>query len=301
MGEILVIGTSGLVGSRFVELHPNPAGLLTPGHQELDITNRQSVRDYFANNRPNVVVNFAAYTNVGEGEKQRGDKTGDCWKLNVEGVQNLLDCMTPSTFFVQISTDMVFSGSAQKPRPYSETDLPETESDKFTWYGYSKAEAERLVIAKLGEKSTILRLIYPVRATYDKKPDYLRKPLQSFDQGKLWPLFPDQRVSFGLIDETCLVLEKIIASRMTGIFHSGSSDTTNPYELVSYLLDRARGYKGELKTQSLDEFLKNPANSPVRYPKFGGLKVEETEKKLGIKFSTWKEIIDKLVAQDIVA
>ncbi len=294
MAKILVTGASGLVGSRFVELHPNPTELLIPGHQELDMTNRQSVTEYFAKNQPNVIVNFAAYTNVGEGEKQRGDKTGDCWKLNVEGVQNLLDCMTPSTFFVQISTDMVFPGSVDNPGPYGEDDRAETDSNKLTWYGFCKAEAERIATGH-----TILRLIYPVRAKFDKKLDYLRKPLQSFDQRKLWPLFTDQQVSFCFIDETCAVLEKIIDGKVKGIYHASSSDTTNPYELISYLLDKARGFKGELKTQSLDEFLKNPANSPVRYPKFGGLKVAETEKKLGIKFSTWKEIIDKLVAQGI--
>ena len=38
-------------------------------------------------------------------------------------------------------------------------------------------------------------------------------------------------------------------------------------------------------------------NSSVRYQKFGGLKVEETQKALGIKFSpSWHQVIDQIVA-----
>lgn len=289
--EILVTGASGLVGSRFVELHESKSELLTPTHEELDITNRQSVTDYFAAHQPEVVINFAAYTNVGEGEKQRGDKNGDCWKINVEGTRNLLELAGDK--LIQISTDMVFSGSKEDPGPYEESHPIETDSNKVTWYGWTKAEAERL------NPSTKLRLIYPVRAKYDLKLDYLRKPLQAFDQSKLWPLFTDQQVSFCFIDEACLALEKIIDTKAIGIFHASSSDLTNPFELYSYLFAKARNFHGDLKTHTLDEFLKNSANSPVRYPRFGGLKVEETEKKLGIKFSTWREIIDKLVAQGV--
>lgn len=291
MGEILVIGASGLVGSRFVELHPNPAELLTPGHEELDITNRQSVTDYFLKYQPDVVVNFAAYTNVGEGEKQRGNKTGGCWKLNVEGVQNLLRVMLPSTFFVQISTDYAFSGLTG---PYAEEDLPERDGSKVTWYGYTKAEAERLI-----KDQTILRVIYPVRAKFDKKLDYLRKPLKQYAEGKLLPLFTDQQVSITFIDEACIAIEKIIEKRLHGVFHASSRDVTSPLELISYLLLKARSEKGPLKSWSIEEFFATGA-SPVRYPKFSGLKVEKTEELLGMKFSTWREIIDKLVAQGIV-
>lgn len=294
MKKVLVTGASGLVGSRFVELYSSKYKLLTPEYPAFDLLDKTSLQKYLDENKPEAIINFAAYTNVGEGEKQRSDKSGDCWRINVEGVKNLLDTKGKDTFFVQISTDTVFSGFLENPGPYTEDDLPETDSNKLTWYGYTKAEAERL-----SKSHTILRLNYPVRSRFDQKLDYLRKHLQSFDQGKLWPLFIDQQISICFIDEACAALEKIIDSKAFGILHASSFDMTNPLELVSYFLEKVRGYKGNLKTQALDDFLKNPVNSPVRYPKLSGLKVEETEKKLGIKFSTWREIIDKLVAQGI--
>lgn len=286
--KILVIGTSGLVGSRFVELSKYRDSLILPNKKELNITQSNlNLQD------ADVVINFAAYTNVSEGENQRNDKNGLCWKLNVDGVQNILNALKDDTFFVQISTDMVFPGSSEKPGPYSENDLPGTDSNKLTWYGFTKAEGERLC-----QNHTILRLIYPVRAKHDLKLDYLRKPLKLFDEGKLYPMFTDQQVSFAFIDEICVALDKIIEKRAKRVFHSSSCDLTNPFELYTYLIKKARGGDNAVKPCLLSGFLKTVGN-PVRYPKFGGLKVEKTEKELGIKYSSWREIIDKLVEQGI--
>ncbi len=63
-------------------------------------------------------------------------------------------------------------------------------------------------------------------------------------------------------------------------------------------LEKARGAKDVVKPTFLADFLKT-APSPVRYLMFGGLKVEKTQKELGIKFSTWREIVDKLVEQRV--
>jgi dTDP-4-dehydrorhamnose reductase len=125
------------------------------------------------------------------------------------------------------------------------------------------------------------------------KLDYLRKPLSLYDEGKLYPMFTDQQVSIAFVDEVAMALEKIIDGNFKGIFHASSRDTSTPFELVSYMIEKARGKKDAVTGVSIDDFLKGVDN-PVRYPKFGGLKVEKTEKELGIKFSTWKQIVDKL-------
>ncbi len=115
-----------------------------------------------------------------------------------------------------------------------------------------------------------------------------------FDDGKLYPTFTDQQVSITFIDEACQALEKIITQKLNGVFHASSADLTTPYEIYKYLINKCRDKDFSPQTSSIDTM-----TNPVRYPKFGGLKVEETEKKLGIKFSTWKEVVDKLVAQGI--
>lgn len=296
MKRVFVTGASGLVGSRFVELYSSKYEIIAPNYPEFDLTDSGKVEDTIRNSGPDVIINFAAYTNVSEAENQRDDENGDCWKINIKGVKNLLGTAISIRHFIHISTDMVFPGSSENPGPYTESNAPEADSKKLTWYGFTKAEAERIVTKTLGKNQTILRLIYPVRAKHEAKLDYLRKPLSLFDQGKLYPLFNDQQVTITFIDEACLVLEKIIEGKVFGTFHASTPDTSTPYELVNYLIEKARGVKGAVKAASLDEFLKSSGSSPVRYPKYGGLRVEETEGVLGLKFSPWRKVIETLVA-----
>jgi dTDP-4-dehydrorhamnose reductase len=291
---IYVTGSKGMVGSRFLELTSKKYKILSPEIDELDITNKDAVDSYFDKERPDYLIHLAAFTDVGAAEKERGDKNGMCWKINVEGTKNLAYASEKfGTFMVYISTDMVFPGSKEKPGPYKEDDKPEKNPDKVTWYGYTKGQGEKAVIETLQDRCAILRIIYPVRAKFDQKLDYIRKPLSLFDDGKLYPMFTDQQVSITFIDEIVQALEKIVSTRKSGIFHASSSDTTTPYELISYVIKKARGVDNAVQKSSLKEFLKK-ADSPVRYPMYGGLKTERTEKEMGIRFSTWRGIVDRV-------
>jgi len=294
MKKVYITGSRGMVGSRFLELLSKDLVPLTPEIDKLDITNKTSVDSFFESEKPDVTLHFAAFTDVGGAESQRGDKNGSCWKINVEGSVNLAKaCKKYGSHMIHISTDYCFSGSSEDPGPYSEDCSIETDEKRLTWYGFTKTEAEREVTKILGKDFSIVRLIYPVRGKFDAKLDYIRKPLSLFDQGKLYPLFTDQQVSITFIDEACQAINKIIEGKIYGIFHASTPDTTTPYELISYVVEKTRRVKDAVKPSSLDDFLKTVDN-PVRYPKFGGLRVEETEKKLGIKLSSWREVVDKL-------
>ena len=289
------------MGSRFVEISKLKNELHSPKEIEMDILNSFQVKAIVNSFDFGTIVNFAAYTNVNEAEEQRGSKDGDCWKVNVEGVRNLVDAVKNSNKkmrFVQISTDNVFSGGDDDPGPYSEDHKPETDQSKVTWYGFTKKKAEEIALG-LGENASVLRITYPVRVEFGAKLDYLRKSLKLFDEGKLYPLFDNQMLSTTFIDEACRALDMIITKGHGEIFHAASSDTTTPYELITYMLKMTGRETGSVKKVKLEEFLTKTGHSPVRYPKFGGLKVEKTEKELGMKFSTWKQVVQKLVAQGL--
>jgi dTDP-4-dehydrorhamnose reductase len=307
--KVYVTGSAGLVGSRFVELFSSDYDFLTPEIGELSILDYKSLDDFFEKSKFSAVVNFAAFTDVSAAENERDNKEGNCFKVNVLGVENLAKlCKKYKRFLIHISTDMVFPGSRDYPGPYPEDSIPESDSKRLTWYGFTKAEAERVIESILGEDAVILRIIYPVRAKFEGKLDYLRKPLKLFDEGKLYPMFNDQQVSIAFIDEVSEAINIILKKGVRGVFHASSCDITTPYDSVSYLIEKARGVKGAVIPSSIYDFIKeqkeaNPDNPfvEVRYPIYGGLKVEKTEKTLGINFSSWKGIIDKLVSSRIRA
>lgn len=290
--KVMVTGADGLVGSRFIELAKD-FDFITPDQSQLDLTDESSVKDFVQKENPDWIINFAAVTDVNAAELQTGDENASAWKVNVEGVQNLLTAFK-SKNFIQISTDMVFPGDLSQPGPYEETDSPPETNEKLTWYGWTKNRAEKLVKERGG---TILRIIYPVRSHFDKKLDYIRGALKKFAEGKMYPLFSDQQICIAFIDEIATTLSKIIETDSHGVFHC-ASDTTTPYELISFVLDQLGEDSSVVKSASITEFLKTQTN-PNRYPVWGGLKTKITEENLETHCSTWQTIVEYLIGQGL--
>jgi dTDP-4-dehydrorhamnose reductase len=289
---ILITGASGLVGSRFIELAKDYK-LSTPDLPDFDLTDKECVKEVIEKINPEWIVNFAAFTDVNSAENQTGDRGGLAWKINVEGVKNLIDAF-PSKKIIQISTDMVFPGNIDYPGPYAENDKTPNTNDSLTWYGWTKNQAEKIVLDYGG---TVLRIIYPVRAHFDQKPDYIRGALMKYSEGKMYPLFDDQQICIAFVDEVAETLKKIIDSNNMGIFHC-SSDTTTPYELISYVVDQLGGDASKIKSASIQSFLATQTNKS-RYPVYGGLKTVKTEERLDLHFSTWQTVVEKLIAQGL--
>src|SRR3990167_4169233 len=110
-----VIGSSSMVASRFCDLSKNHFNLVEgdlSGKIAVDITQEKSVSDFFKNHKFDWILLFAAFTDVDEAEKQRDNKNGLCWKINVDGVKNVVsECKKNKKNMLFISTDFVFDGS----------------------------------------------------------------------------------------------------------------------------------------------------------------------------------------------
>ena len=290
--SILVTGASGLVGSDFVD-HSLNYQIFTPEYPEFDLSDPECVRRTIEKYHPEWVINFAAFTDVNAAEEQTGDIQGTVWKTNVEGVENLVTAF-PSNKIIQISTDMVFEGNLQNPGPYAESDKTPDSPEKLTWYGWSKNRAEKLVLHQGG---TVLRIIYPVRANFPNKLDYIRAALDKYRSGKMYPLFDDQQICIAFISEVTETLQKIITTNSHGVFHA-ASDTTTPYELITFVVDQLGGDSSVIKSAHIQNFLATQKN-PNRYPVYGGLKTIITEEKLDLHFSTWQTVVEKLIGQGL--
>ena len=293
----MVLGGSGLIGSRFVEL-VSAEKQVVPKEEELDITDPKALEDFFDRHQDDfdVVINFAACTDVDGAEKERGDETGVVWKVNVIGAENLARAAQKhGKFLIQISTDFVFPGTEENPGPYSEEVEPPENMEAIGWYGWTKLMAEKK-IKEAGGNSAIVRLAYPFRAApYELKLDFARSILKLFDEGRLYPMFADQQLTPVFIDDLVIALEKIGELKKPGVYHLVTTDVTSPFEFASYLLEKARGVKGIVKKGSMKEFLKVPGRTPR--PRLGGLDSKKTQQVLGMKFRTWKEAVDEFVKQ----
>jgi len=135
--KALVVGAGGQVGHELCCL-AWPAGCEVAAfdHRGLDITGRVAVAVAVAQERPDIVVNAAAYTAVDRAESEREA----AWAGNCTGPANLAAaCHAAAIPLIHISTDYVFDGS--KTGAYHEDDPVAP----LGVYGASKEAGERAV------------------------------------------------------------------------------------------------------------------------------------------------------------
>jgi dTDP-4-dehydrorhamnose reductase len=119
--KILVTGGSGGLGSQLQNSYP---GCLSPTRNDLDVTNKNQVIDYFDNHSIDLVIHTAAITSVRLCEEDREL----AWNTNVQGTKNLTSAAIQSKNnikFVYISTACVFDGHGEL---YKENDIPYPEN-----------------------------------------------------------------------------------------------------------------------------------------------------------------------------
>lgn len=288
---LAVIGSASMVGSRFCELSNQNFRIIQADlHAEIpiDITDIKSVRHFFLHNNFQCLILFSAFTDVDEAEKQRHDKKGLCWKINVEGVENVvLVCKEFKRKLLFISTDFVFDG---KNGPYSEDDPTGGDFNKISWYGITKIEAE-LIINKTLADFVIVRISYPYRGRYQKKDDFAKMILRRHKDNNLFPMFADQFFTPTFIDDLAPAIRLITGRNQIGIFHIASPQITTPHDFAKHLIST---FGGDQKKVDKGSIRKTELAAPRSVN--GGLRVEKI-KNLGFVPTDWKKGIQIIHSQ----
>ena len=149
--KIIVTGCRGQLGTEIIkqlregrsELGPIPEKLVSAtvipvDLPELDITNYKMVDDFIRRQRPDVIINCAAFTNVDGCEVNHAT----AFKANAIGPRNLAQAATKTgARLVHVSTDYVFSGRENGGIPQDEATIP----GPISAYGSTKLMGEKYV------------------------------------------------------------------------------------------------------------------------------------------------------------
>lgn len=137
--RLLVTGAAGMLG-RDVVVSAQDAGheVVALGHAELDIADGAEAARVLGDERPDAVVNCAAYTDV-DGAESAPELAAAVNEAGAGHVARAADAVGATV--VHVSTDYVFDGRAG--RPYVESDAPAP----LSVYGTTKLGGERAVAA----------------------------------------------------------------------------------------------------------------------------------------------------------
>ena len=141
--KLLVLGAAGQIGHELCRrVWPADYRIAGVDRAEVDITRQEAVADALRQERPDIVINAAAYTAVDRAESE----PDVAWAVNAAGPGHLaVGCETAGIPLVHISTDYVFDG--RKEAPYREDDPV----NPLGVYGRSKEAGDRAVREGLPE------------------------------------------------------------------------------------------------------------------------------------------------------
>jgi len=118
---VLITGGTGSLG---IELQKIFTENISPKHEELDVTNKEQIKNFFNQYEIDTVIHTAAITKVRKCEEDKQL----AWNVNVEGTKNLVDELIHSKLninFVYVSTACVFDGNSEM---YTENSIPYPEN-----------------------------------------------------------------------------------------------------------------------------------------------------------------------------
>ncbi len=272
--KILVLGGSGLVGSRFIELTKDQFEVDSPSHNDLDLLNEQEIASYLASSGAEVILNLVAITNVDNCQDEEGDKAGNVYKLNSLVPQTLAqEAKKNGKHLVHVSTDYVFDGEKTES-PYTEED----QTNPINWYGKTKQLAEEFVLG-VDPNFSIVRPEMPYSAVFEKRKDFARFFLDSLKEGKEIKSIKDQQITPVYVDFAVRAFAKIIEEKAGGIWQIASTDTITPFEFAKEVARQANLDSFKIMPVTFDEF---NAGRKASRPHHSWMSVKKFEQRFGV-------------------
>jgi len=286
--NILGTGLSGLVGSRVVELLSKDYSFENLSLETgVDITNKESVDEYFSRSDAEWVFHFAAYTDVQGAEKERGlGEKSMAWKINVAATEHIIEnCKKLGKKLLYVDTDYAFDG---KKRVYTEEDPPHP----LGWYGITKYEGAKRVLT-LGENGLVMRIANPYRANPVGKKDFVHKIMERLQSGQDVLAATDQLFVPTFIDDIAYAVRVLITVSASGIYHVVGSTALSPYAAAREIAEVFQLDTSHVKSTTFRTMFADRA--PV--PQYAGLKNDKISS-LGVSMRTFEDGLKEAQKQE---
>jgi dTDP-4-dehydrorhamnose reductase len=284
MLKIAVTGSTGLIGSRIIELLNKDFQFIPLLQKKVNITNRQQTDETISNIDFDILLHLAAYTDVDGTEKNKEA----AYRINVEGTRNIFEAVNAKKKkFIYISTDFVFDGKQEKA-PFYEDSIP----NPISYYGQTKYEGEKIVNSSAGGRAMIVRFSYPYRANFEQKKDFVRNIKSQLEQGKSLQMVTDSTITPTFIDDIAFVLKYLFNNYSPEIYHVVGGDSLSPYDAGKLIA----------KTFNLNQSLIQPTTYEVYFkdrakrPQYSEIK---SKKNNFYKMKTFEEGLNEIRKQTI--
>lgn len=221
--KVLITGAGGQLGRSLQQSVPTDIDMVATGSDELDICDSMAVWDMISAQRPDVIINAAAYTAVDRAEAEEEL----AFRVNAEGVDRLARAAgSTGAKLVHVSSDFVFAGDSSVPY------LPGAATAPLNAYGRSKLAGEHAA----GSGAVIVRTawLYGPRGN-----NFVHTMLRLLRERDALRVVSDQIGTPTYAPSLAAAIWKLAGRSASGIYHYTDSGVASWYDFAVAIQEEA--------------------------------------------------------------
>jgi dTDP-4-dehydrorhamnose reductase len=263
--RVLATGGGGQLASDLEALLGGECDFQARSHAELDIADADALAREFAETRPDVVFNCAAFHNVEVCEREEQQS----FAVNATAVKRMAElCDEHGARLVHLSTNYVFDGAAEAP--YDEGDAPSPQSI----YALSKLAGEHTALT-YAPGALVVRTggLYGRSGSASKGGNFVTRMIdRAREQGEL-AVVADQRLSPTATADLAVAVVEAVKASASGLLHLTASGSCSWHEFTEAIVELA-GVEIEVRptvTERQPGAARRPLNGVLARPRADAL------------------------------
>ncbi|MBU4502674.1 MAG: dTDP-4-dehydrorhamnose reductase [Nanoarchaeota archaeon] len=281
--KILIIGASGLLGSKLYEQLSEQYKIIGTCFKNkaknlytYDLAKKNLT--IFKETKPDIVIHTAGITDVDYCETNQEE----AYKINVAGTEKVIQgCKLNDSKLIYLSTDFIFDG---KKGSYIEEDLP----NPLNYYGKTKLKSEQLVKGS-GLNYIIARTSFLYGSKQNKK--FVSWCINKLNNEEYITLIADHMRTPTLVDDIAEALNALILKKRQGTYHLTGSEKLSPFSMAVRIAEIFNFDKKYLKP-----ITSHKLNWAAQRPKNTSLNIQKLQQE-GIQMSSFVEGLEKIKEQ----
>lgn len=277
--KICVLGASGQLGKELLR-SVRPQHLIVGfNEKECDVTSHEGVREVLSRERPDVIINAAAYTAVDNAEKEREL----AFAVNDRGVRNIaIVARDLSARLITVSTDYVFGGASQR-----DVNMPlreDSATDPCNVYGASKRAGELAAQEEYADGTLVVRTSSLHGA---QGPNFVHTILRLLEEREEISVVADQVMSPTWAGWLADVLLQLAERAEVGYLHASSVGAITWYQFAEAIRELALFESGI--PASITPIPTEQYPTAAHRPRYSVLDCSRLEKVIPRVLIDWKE------------
>jgi len=258
---------------------------------ELDITERGAVQSFAERERPELILNAAAYTRVDDAEANEETAL----RVNATGPENLgIAAAAVGARVVHVSTDYVFDGRADTPYPEDAPTAPQGA------YGRTKLAGEKQLLAACPGAAIVVRTSWLFG---ENGPNFVRTMMRLMADKEELRVVADQKgrpTYTGDLADALLALSGVTATKPApaGVYHFANAGEVTWHAFTLAIRDALSRHGFPLKVERIVPVTTAEFPRPAPRPAYSVLDTQKLERVLGKAPRPFEEALEEYVVHE---